>query len=109
MVRINFLLLLIIFTNLSLSIPIYAEKSLDAYMEDFYSKSNEAKLILKEIEIILKEGSRTQVCSKQREAAKLGLLANDSLIKAFKIADEEVPMEVINASQLRWKSILNEC
>ena len=104
-----FLILLIFFINLFLSTPIYAEKSLDAYMKDFYSKSNEAKLILKEIEIILKEGSRTQVCSKQREAAKLGLLANDSLIKAFKIAGEEAPMEVINASQLKWKSILNEC
>ena len=109
MKQIPFLLLLIFFTNFCLSTPIYAEKSLDAYMKDFYSKSNEAKLILKEIENILKEGSRNQVCSKQREAAKLGLIANESLIKAFKIAGKEAPMEVINASQLRWKSILNEC
>tara|TARA_Y100000589_G_scaffold311907_1_gene331685 strand:- start:115 stop:378 length:264 start_codon:yes stop_codon:yes gene_type:complete len=86
-----------------------AETPLDFYMNDFYSKSNEAKQILKEIEVTLKKGSRSQVCARQRNAAKLGLLANDSLIKAFKISGEEVPIEAIKASQLRWESILNEC
>ena len=36
-----------------------AETPLDVYMNDFYSKSNEASKILKEIETTLKEGSRT--------------------------------------------------
>ena len=36
-----------------------AETPLDVYMNDFYSKSNEASKILKEIETNLKEGSRT--------------------------------------------------
>ena len=53
-----------------------AETPLDVYMNDFYSKSNEARKILKEIETTLKEGSRKNVCSRQREAARLGLLAN---------------------------------
>ena len=57
--------------------------ALDVYMNDFYSKSNEASQILKEIENSLKDGSREKVCSRQREAAKLGLLSNKSLIKAF--------------------------
>ena len=52
-----------------------AETPLDVYMNDFYSKSNEARKILKEIETNLKEGSRKNVCSRQREAARLGLLA----------------------------------
>tara|TARA_B100001287_G_scaffold255566_1_gene239782 strand:+ start:204 stop:533 length:330 start_codon:yes stop_codon:yes gene_type:complete len=102
-------LLIFCFTNLCLLNPILAETPLDVYMNDFYSKSNEAKQILKEIEITLKEGSRIQVCSRQRKAAKLGLLANDSLIKAFEISGEEVPIEAIKASQLRWKSILKDC
>ena len=90
-------------------VEIIAETALDVYMNDFYSKSNEASKILKEIEDTLKEGSRKKVCSKQREAARLGLLANKSLIKAFEIGGAEPPMEAIKASQKRWESILNEC
>ena len=86
-----------------------AETPLDVYMNDFYSKSNEASKILKEIEMNLKEGSRKNVCSRQREAARLGLLANKSLIKAFEIGGTEPPMEAIKSSQERWKAILNNC
>ena len=64
---------------------ISADTALNVYMNDFYSKSNEASQILKEIENSLKEGSRKKVCSRQREAARLGLLANKPLIKAFEI------------------------
>tara|TARA_Y100000991_G_C21874042_1_gene306447 strand:- start:401 stop:730 length:330 start_codon:yes stop_codon:yes gene_type:complete len=88
---------------------ILAETPLDIYMHDFYSKSNEARKILKELETTLKEGSRKNVCSKQREAARLGLLANKSLIKAFELGGTEPPMEVIKSSQRRWESIFNEC
>ena len=88
---------------------IFAETALDVYMNDFYSKSNEASKILKEIEDTLKEGSRKKVCSRQREAARLGLLANKSLIKAFEIEGTNPPMKAIKASQKRWESILNEC
>ena len=90
-------------------VEIYANTTLDFYMNDFYSKSNEASQILREIENTLKEGSRDKVCSRQREAAKLGLLANKSLIKAFEIEGASPPMQVIKASQERWESILNEC
>ena len=78
-------------------------------LNDFYSKSNEASQILKEIENSLKEGSRKKVCSRQREAARLGLLANKSLIKAFEIEGANPPMQAIKSSQKRWESILNEC
>ena len=88
---------------------ILADTALEVYMNDFYSKSNEASQILREIENTLKEGSRDKVCSRQREAAKLGLLANKSLIKAFEIEGASPPMQVIKASQERWESILNEC
>ena len=90
-------------------IEIFAETALDVYMNDFYSKSYEASKILIEIEDTLKEGSRKKVCSKQREAARLGLLANKSLIKAFEIEGANPPMKAIKASQQRWESILNEC
>ena len=90
-------------------VEIFAETALDVYMNDFYSKSNEASKILKEIEKSLKEGSRKKVCSRQREAARLGILANKSLIKAFEIEGTNPPIEAIKASQQRWESILNEC
>ena len=90
-------------------IQIFADTALDVYMNDFYSKSNEASQILKEIENSLKEGSRKKVCSRQREAARLGLLANKSLIKAFEIEGVQPPMQAIKTSQQRWESILNEC
>ena len=90
-------------------VEIFADTALDVYMNDFYSKSNEASQILKEIENSLKEGSRKKVCSRQREAARLGLLANKSLIKAFEIEGTNPPMQAIKASQQRWESILNEC
>ena len=101
---------LLILLTLSISPnQILAETALDVYIDDFYSKSNEASKILKEIEMNLKEGSRKNVCSRQREAARLGLLANKSLIKAFEIGGTEPPMKAIESSQKRWESILNEC
>ncbi len=66
-------------------VEIFADTALDVYMNDFYSKSNEASQILKEIEKSLKEGSRKKVCSRQREAARLGLLANKSLCKLWSL------------------------
>ena len=88
---------------------ILADDLLNFYINDFYSKSNEASQILKEIETTLKEGSREKVCSRQREAARLGLLANKSLIKAFEIGGTKPPTNAIKASQKKWRSISNEC
>ncbi len=99
----NFLIFIITPTR------ILADTPLDFYINDFYSKSNEASQILKEIETSLKEGSREKVCLRQRYAGKLGLLANKSLIKAFKIGGTKPPMKEIKASNKKWKSILNEC
>ena len=73
--------LIILFNNITLQNQIEAEPTLNAYMNDFYSKSNEARQILREIEIDLKNGSRINKCARQRKAAKLGIMANDSLAK----------------------------
>ena len=104
-----FISLLILLTFIISPNQTLAETPLNVYINDFYSKSNEANKILKEIETTLREGSRKNICSRQREAARLGLLANKSLIKAFEIGGTEPPMETIKTSQKRWESILNEC
>jgi len=107
----RFILAIFLFYVISIVSPIqiFANTALDFYMDDFYSKSNEASKILKEIENNLKEGSRKKVCSRQREAARLGLLANKSLIKAFEIEGIQAPMTAIKASQQRWEAILKDC
>ena len=50
---------------------ILANTGLDFYMNDFYTKSNEASQILKEIETTLKEGSREKGCSKIKSKGKI--------------------------------------
>ena len=60
-----------LFTIIS-PVEIFADTVLDVYMNDFYSKSNEASQILKEIEIDLKDGSRKKYAL-GKEAARLGL------------------------------------
>ena len=104
-----FTILIVYLLKIISPVEVFAETALDVYMNDFYSKSNEASKILKEIENSLKEGSREKVCTRQREAARLGLLANKSLIKAFEIEGANPPMKAIKANQQRWESILNEC
>ena len=79
------------------------------WYEESYGILNKDYVKISKRKNSLKEGSRKEVCSKQREAARLGLLANKSLIKAFDIDGTEPPMNEIKASQQRWESILNEC
>ncbi len=104
-----FTLFLILFIFFFFPLKLFGETAIDFYMNQFYSQSNEASRILKEIEINLREGSRKKVCSRQREAAKLALLANKSLIKAYELAGHEAPMEAIRANEKRWDSILKNC
>ena len=104
---INFLVTLLI--HIHIPNQFNAESKLDFYMNDFYAKSNEASLILKEIESEMKLGIKRKICSRQIKAAQLGILANESLIKAFEIAGTEPPNSSIKASQKRWESLLNDC
>ena len=109
MSKLIFVFFLILLTLSISPNQLFAETEFDIYIDDFYSKSNEARKILKEIETSLKNGSRKKVCSRQRQAARLGLLANKSLIKAYEIEGTEPPMEAIKSSQKMWESILNNC
>ncbi len=101
-----FLILLIFLVAPS---QILSESETNIFINDFYLKSDKARKILKEIESNLKEGSRKKVCLRQREAAKFGLLANESLIKAFESEGIVPPMNVINSNKKRWEFILNLC
>ena len=45
----------------NLSVEIFADTALDVYMNDFYSKSNQASQILKEIENNLKGSEKSML------------------------------------------------
>ena len=105
------IIILLVIYSIYMNIPneVNAEDKLDFYMNDFYTKLNEARLILKEMEGEMKTGEKRKVCPRQIKAAKLGIQANESLIKAFQIAETEPPNLSISASQERWESLLNDC
>ena len=86
-----------------------AETDFEMYLSDFYQKQDKASKILKEIEIDLKDGTRDKVCSRQREAAKYGIEATESLIKAFKINGSKVEMENLQAGLNKWKELRDYC
>ncbi len=103
------LIFIVILNFLLFANKTYAENSLEDYLNDFYTKTNEASKILEEIQTNLKEGSRVNVCSKQRQAARIGLSANESLIKAFELNQTEAPTSSLRSSQRRWEALLNDC
>ena len=105
-----FLLLLIPFIILFFSvIPVNAESEFEMYLSDFYQKQEKASRILKEIEIDLKDGSRERVCARQREAAKYGIEATKSLIKAFKTNGSTSQMENLQAGLDKWRELRDYC
>jgi len=86
-----------------------AETEFEMYLSDFYQKQDKASKILKEIEIDLKDGTRDKVCSRQREAAKYGIEATESLIKAFKINGSKIEIENLQAGLNKWKELRDYC
>ena len=86
-----------------------AETEFEMYLSDFYQKQDRASKILKGIEIDLKDGSRDRVCTRQREAARYGIEATESLIKAFKINESKIEMENLQAGLNKWKELRDYC
>ena len=105
-----FLLSLIFSFFLFISLlPVKAETEFEMYLSDFYQKQDRASKILKGIEIDLKDGSRDRVCSRQREAARYGIEATESLIKAFEINGSKTEMENLKAGLNKWKELRDYC
>ena len=89
--------------------PVTAETEFEMYLNDFYQKQDKASKILKGIEIDLKDGSRKRVCTRQREAARYGIEATESLIKAFKINGSKTEIENLQAGLNKWKELRDNC
>ena len=88
---------------------INGEETFEFYLYQFQTKQNQAIKILEEVEIDLKNGSRHNVCKRQKNAAKLGIEANNSLIEAFKVNGTPPPLKSINITNKLWKEILTNC
>ena len=105
-----FLIFLIVYIFLLFSLkPVKAETEFEMYLNDFYQKQDRASKILKGIEIDLKDGSKDRVCSRQREAAKYGIEATESLIKAFEINGSKTEIENLQAGLNKWKELRDYC
>ena len=89
--------------------PVKAETEFEMYLSDFYHKQDRASKILKEIQIDLKDGSRERVCARQREAARYGIEATESLMKAFKINGSKTEMKNLQAGLNKWKELRDYC
>jgi len=100
---------LIISIFLFLLQPVKAETQYEIYLNDFYKKQHKASEILKGIEIDLKDGSRDRVCSRQREAARYGIEATESLIKAFEINGSNTERRNLQAGLNKWKELRDYC
>ena len=103
------LLLISLVLLFSLVISANAESEFELYLNDFYQKQEKASKILKEIETELKGGSRDRICAKQREAARYGIEATESLIKAFNTNSSKIQMEDFKAGLDKWRELRDYC
>ena len=105
-----FLLLLISVVLMLFSVmSVNAESELEMYLNNFYQKQEKASKILKEIEIDLKDGSRDRACARQREAAKYGIEATESLIKALKTNGSKNEIENLQVGLEKWRELRDYC
>ncbi len=88
---------------------VYAESEFEMYLSDFYLNQEKASKILKEIETDLKDGSREKVCARQRQAAKYGIEATESLIKAFKTNGSKIELENLQTGIDKWRELRDYC
>ena len=86
-----------------------AESEFEMYLNNFYQKQEKASKILKEIEIDLKDGSRDRACARQREAAKYGIEATESLIKALKTNGSKNEIENLQVGLEKWRELRDYC
>ena len=85
-----------------------SKRKLEALIRKIEKKTQEERL--KELKLAEAQAKKeARLVATTGKAAKLGILANESLIKAFKISGTEAPNSSINASQKRWESLLNDC
>ena len=86
-----------------------ADSDFEMNLSIFYQQQQKAVNILREIEKELKNGSRNRVCTRQREAARYGIEATESLIKVLKNNGSKTEIENLQSGLDKWKDLRDNC
>ena len=99
------------FCLLILGNPVLADSqiSFDDYMKIWNENIELASQGLNDAESAFKNGDALQGCVKQREAAKYGVEATESLIKAFEISGSTGDMSNLESGLDKWKELRDFC
>ena len=84
-------------------------KEFDANLENWNEKISLASKYLEDAEKELKNGDAIQGCINQKKAAKYGIEATESLIKAFKESGSEQDISNIKSGLDKWKELRDFC
>ncbi len=101
-----------LFLNLLLLItPVNADTmtDFDNYMNIWDEYIELASQYLKDAEFEFKNGEELQGCVKQRQAAKYGIKATESLIKAFEINGSTEDMSSLDSGLAKWRELSDFC
>ncbi len=106
----NLLLIVVLFLFLSQGLAIAnPEENFQDYLQNWDQKIKLASEYLEKAEMELKNGNEMQGCIKQRQAAKYGIEATESLIKAFKESGSNEDMTNIKNGLNKWKELRDFC
>ena len=81
----------------------------DYHLENWNKNIELASQYLKDAEKELKNGDELQGCINQRKAAKYGIEATESLIKAFEVNGSTEDITNIKAGLNKWKELRDFC
>ncbi len=101
-----FICLVVLFFS---AISVKADSEFEMNLNNFYQKQAKASKILEEIGTELKDGSRDNVCKRQREAANYGIEATESLIKALEAHGSKNEINNLQAGLDKWRELRDYC
>ena len=104
----NITLIIIIFMHAPLSSAL-SNDDYKSYLQVWDQKIKLASEYLKDAEEELKNGNEAIACKKQREAAKYGIEATESLIKAFKISGSTNDLSDLRVGINKWEELRDFC
>ena len=70
---------------------------------------SEARNYLRKAEKLFKDGNYNQACKSQKKASNYGVIATNSLIKAFVLNDDSEDIKYLEIALEKWKNIGSLC
>ena len=104
----NIILIIIIFIYAPL-VSAFSNEDYKSYLDVWDQKIKLASEYLKEAEKELKDGNEAVACKNQREAAKYGIEATESLIKAFEVSGSTDDLSDLRVGISKWEELRDFC